>query len=368
MGQSAPDYILFPHTTLSEEDCRRLSILVPSVSLLQVVRPPAVPKWAGDIFPGWPVPLSDDEINQVSLYLRSCKDFAELHGEDGILACMGREWTEAFEETRVQIQSELKGKAPQSPDRRQGLVLEASAFLEMARELDEREMEIDTGLVRLGGLEEQFRKILGIEDDDDLAEAAGALSPRLVPDQAGLRFMLARRAACWLRLFASRQAKESPVLIAVADDIAQEIVEPVRAARARNGEGHEVLHTQLATIPDPSALSPEAFLELRLELAREEIASSFQRTLQAVLADPSDSARLDKLESDAGLLHAALDRIRTKTGADSPRAIVLSLYRIDGFGISDLWRCTDRAGIQAWEPDGPEVPGPFLLLSLGRGA
>ncbi|MCE5243626.1 MAG: hypothetical protein ABFD98_02400 [Syntrophobacteraceae bacterium] len=367
MGQSAPDYFLFPHTTLSEEDCRRLSILVPSVSLLQVVRPPAVPEWAGDVFPGWPVLLSDDEVKQVSLYLRSCKDFAELHGEDGILACMGRDWTEAFEETRIQIQSELKGKTPQSPDRRQGLVLEASAFLEMARELDEREMEIDTGLARLGGLEEEFRKILGIEDDDDLAEAAGALSSRLVPDQAGLRFMLSRRAACWLRLFASRQAQESPVLIAVAGDIAQEIVEPARAARARNGEGHGVLHRQLATIPDPFALSPEAFQELRLELAREGIASSFQRALQSVLADPSDSSRLDKLASDAGLLQAAIDRIQAKTGAYSPRTIVLSLYRIDGFGISDLWRCIDRAGIQAWEPDGREARGPLLLLYLGRG-
>ena len=56
------------------------------------------------------------------------------------------------------------GNVPRTWSLGQKKTIQAALFLEIARELDEKELEIESSYVRLNAIEEEFRDIVGIEE------------------------------------------------------------------------------------------------------------------------------------------------------------------------------------------------------------
>ena len=90
--------------------------------------------------------------------------------------------------------------------------VQAAIFLEIARELDEKELEIASSYAHLNAIEQEFHDILGIEDEEsDRAETN--LTPALAPDTNGLLYMLPRRIQSWFRMLSLKPPESMPVFV-----------------------------------------------------------------------------------------------------------------------------------------------------------
>ena len=159
-------YFLFPQTVLSERDFCLFSYLVPELHMLQILRPPAIPEWGTRQFSDWPAITDQGMIEAVRGSLRSYQDFAAIHGEETGLASISHEHIAGeYSESRLQIQTDLRKKETPAAELSRAMLTEASVFLEMARDLDEREIELETGIALVDRLESEFREILGISSD-----------------------------------------------------------------------------------------------------------------------------------------------------------------------------------------------------------
>jgi len=147
---------------LREKDVRPLSILLSRLGILQVLRGPVLPSCAGERIDAWPVISDSEDLERIRLYLKGYFDFAEQLGEKGLLACRG--WIALAGEdleSRFRIQDRVRGEGSEEEDRKERLLLEAAIFHEIARNLDEKELEVVSGMVEVERLEEEFRRILG---------------------------------------------------------------------------------------------------------------------------------------------------------------------------------------------------------------
>jgi len=225
-------YFLFPHLTLSSSDLMNLYIVPPRLRVLEIARPAAIPEWAQERMSGWPV-LGSEEI---SSHVRSCLegylDFARVHGgPGGMLGFLNRALDEN-DEPRYRIQEELRGKCPPDMDPARKEIFQAALFLEIARELDEKELEIESGYDRLNAIEQEFREILGIEDDES-ERAQANITPVLAPDANGLLYMLPKRIESWFKMLALRPVEGMPVFVACFPEVIEETVEMARSGKNR---------------------------------------------------------------------------------------------------------------------------------------
>ncbi len=115
-------------------------------------------------------------------------------------------------------------------------LLEAAIFLEMARDLEEKEIELEAGFNQISSLEGAFREVLGISDEEELADAIETLSPPLRSEKAYLSFMLPKRIESWLRLFSNNLPEACPTLVTTSEQVLEELFEPVRVACERTGK------------------------------------------------------------------------------------------------------------------------------------
>jgi hypothetical protein len=240
MPSTTPQYFLFPYTALSDRDCRLLSLLLPRLSVLQVILAPVVPAWFQEQVAGWPVLTEPEDLKNVELCLKGYREFAVVHGENSVLSSLSLDQiSRDFAETRFHLQAKLKQKSPREPDDRTLSLLEAAIFLEMARDLDEKEMEVEAGLTKIDSLEGEFREILGITDEDELADTTEILSPPLRAEKAYLSFMLPKRIESWLRLFCNMMPQACPTLVTTSEPVLEELFDPVRAECEQAGRTFE---------------------------------------------------------------------------------------------------------------------------------
>lgn len=363
MIQDEPGILLFPHTILSERDFRHLSLLLPGFSLLQVVRPPSVPEWARVS----PLPVIEDEsrIEQIQLYLSGYRDFAQIHGEGSLLGGLNRYWPEADLESRFGIQHDLKGKPPLELDLKGRLVLEAAVFLEMARDLDEKEMEMESGLFEAAGLEEKFREILGISDEREIEEPMETLTPPLAPDRTYLSFMLAKRIAFWFRLFCLKPSHARSVLMAIIPEAVDVLLDPLRIEGYRTGCPLHPLQVELGCIPALEALSHEAFQTLVGELDASGARESWWKTLGDLLKDPQNQSLLKDAEAGIKSLAKSVEDFLKKAGWEGTGIVGLNLVCSDRWSGCDLWKNADRNGYEALSENlrAEGTQPPLLFLS-----
>ena len=84
MSLTNRSFTLFPHTVASEEDCRALCILLPAVSVLKIIEPPAVPRWA-EYCVVIENALADPELEKkVRLQMKGYKNLAEVVGDGAV--------------------------------------------------------------------------------------------------------------------------------------------------------------------------------------------------------------------------------------------------------------------------------------------
>ena len=366
MNDNASPYFLFPHTLLFEAHYRHLSLLLPELSILQVARPSEPPGWGRDQFSLWPAIRDDEKVEQVKAYLNAYQNLADMYGGEGFLASLTQHWTknDPLQESRFRIQSMIRGQGlPDEKDIKEWLFLEAAVFLELARDLDEKEKELEFSISRLDRLEEEFREIVGITDNEELEEEVSkTMIPSLAPSPDQLAFMIPKRIACWYRIAASRWTGESfPYLVAIKEEVVEELLEPVLAEKERENKPLDLLQTDLAAIPSLHRLSPEAFLILKQELETSDFLASYRQNLEKAIENPDDASLHETLTASAKTLSKYVELFCRKNDVPQEGQISLKLTHLKDCTHGELWKKLDKAGYEELGGTLPTTKGISLL-------
>ena len=338
-------YVLFPYTILSERESRHLSVLLPCLSVLQVIRPPAVPNRLREQVTGWPVVTEPEQIEAIKRCLKGYQQFAAVHGENSVLASLSLDQiSRDFAETRFRIQTQLKKNDADESENWETLLLEAAIFLELARDLDEKEAEQEASLTHIDNLEGKFREILGISDEEDRDDAAETLSPPLRAEQSYLSFMLPKRIESWLRLFFNRMPEACPILVTTAEQVLEELFEPVRAEYERTGRTFEPSRIVLGSFPALDDLPPEDFLSLLGNPEASGLVASYWRCLESVLLSPHDLSATEQMSQAADTLQDYLHHYRKEAGRPEGAEIQMEVVFDSELRWSTLRKYCERAG------------------------
>jgi hypothetical protein len=342
MALDAMQYLLFPYTILSEMEYRHLSILLPRLSVLQVIRPPAIPNWLQEMVTGWPVIMEQEQIEAIKLCLKGYQQFATVHGENSVLSSLSLDQiSRDFAESRFRIQTQLKRDNPDDSGVSENALLEAAIFQEMARDLDEKEIEVEASFEGIDSLEGEFREILGISDDEELADTVETMVPPLRVEKAYLSFMLPKRIQSWFRLFCNRMPKASSALVTTSEQVVEEILEYLRVEYDRAGRALQLSRMPLASIPALDGLSTEEFLTMISDPEASGLSTTYWNSLDNVLASPHDSTNHAELSRAADTLQDYLHNYRTEAGSSGDRAIRMDLVYEAGLGWSSIRKWCD---------------------------
>jgi hypothetical protein len=319
-------FMVFPYTLLSEKEYLQLSLLLPELSILQVLRPPAVPEWLPQMFTGWPAVTGQDQLETIRLCLKGYQEFATVHGESSVLASLSLDQiARDFSESRLQIQSELKKSPAKAPDDGEIQVLEAAIFLEMARDLDEKDLEVETGLARIASLEGEFREILGISEDEVEDDVMESLSPPLRAGQTNHSFMLPKRIESWFRLLFNHMPSACPVLVTTTNRAIEELFEGLRGKEGPAGNMPEPTRIPLGVIPAMDDLRSEDFLGLLSDPEASGILGSYWQELKSTILAPGDPSRRATLSQAADTLLDYLHHYRRELGLSAGRKVSIDL-------------------------------------------
>ncbi len=366
-------YFLFPHTTVSENHFRNLCIFLPRVSVLEIARQASIPEWAQKSFSGWPVVRSEDLSARIGSRIDGYRTFAQVHGgPGGILGFLSRALDE-IDEPRFRIQEQLREKLTPEMDPAQKEIVQAALFLEIARELDEKELEIQSGYARLNAIEEEFRDILGIEDEE--SERAANISPALAPDTNGLLYMLPRRIESWFRLLSVEPIEGMPVFVACFPEVIEETLEIIRAGCERVGKEFSTDTHLMGSIPGLDGLGAKQFRTLIEAPGMSELLSSCHRDLEGFIrsaagtefriksgtgSDPGGE-KAAELQGKRRLLQNAFEQFCRKCDVPEGNKINLDLTIVENVFLADvpgLSGVSTGSGAGVWPPV-------FLSISAG---
>jgi len=325
MQTDLPSYFLFPHLTLAEDDLRTLSVFLPNCNIMEIVHPAIIPEWLRDRFQGRPAIPEKDFSVRIESCIKGYGTLAHVHGGGaGILALLGQARGDTLE-TRLRIQEELRGKCPSDLDEQHRKIFQAAVFLEIARELDEKEIELQGSYVQLNALEREFRGILGIAGEDEADEAETNLSPPLIPDRAGALFMLPTRIESWLQLFSLQPAQGLPVYVANHPDVIAETVEIIRSAHGSSGEFTPV-RISLGSFPGLDQLGSKQFRSLTEAPGIPALLDSYRRDLDKFILEAAGTKNPDELVSKSKPLKHRLDEFCSRCALSGSNRVNLSLY------------------------------------------
>lgn len=333
------DYWLFPYTVLSAKEYRHLSVLLPRLSALEVVRLPAVCGASYARLEGWKVIGQPDLLNKIGLILKGYKEFAELHGESSLLASLGHDQIASdFAESRFRIQGRLKGKHPANIDLAEKSLVDAAVFIEIARDLDEKEIELEASLDKVDRLEERFREILGISDEDEVMDTIESLSTPIVLDRSYLSFMLKERFAAWFRLLCHHPPDHFPVLVTTCGDAPKELLEPFRSEIERTGKALELDKTVMASIPALDHLPTEEFMRLVNEPQFCDLLNAYWVSLEITIASPKERVPGSSLAHNASSVEGYLEEFCNQLGMNTMRRVKMELHHMPELSLEMVCR------------------------------
>jgi hypothetical protein len=290
-----------------------------------------------------------------------------MHGTGGLLAAVSSDWGRTgARESRFSIQSTLRGNAPAPPDPEEQLLFEAAVFLELARDLDERDMDLESGSLQVDKLEAEFRNILGAVDEVELQEMRDVATYSISSDKTNISFMLRKRMAYWYRLFANMERIEPTILTVLTQEVIDELLEPVRTKWAHEGKELKVSKIPLATIPTLDRLEPKAFLELRQKLEEPDSPlASFRQELEKTLKAPQPltlESGMD-IQAEAENCRKYVEDFCRQSKAPGQQQVHLTLIRFENMTHDDFWRYLDDLGYEMWEGELSSM-GPAVMLSI----
>lgn len=345
MASTTPQYFLFPHTVLPEREWRLLSLLLPQLSVLQVISPPAVPLWLREQVAGWPVLKEPEDLENVKLCLRGYREFAAVHGENTMLSSLSHDQiSEDFADSRFRLQAELKRKGSRGPDHRKLPLLEAAVFLEMARDLEEKESEVEHGLSEIDRLEGAFREVLGISDEEELTEALATLNPPLRAEHASRFHMLPERIASWLQLLSHRLPLTCPVLVTTTERVVEELLDPLQIERERAEKPFEPTRVTLSSLPAMDDLPLEDLLSLFSNPEATPLLTACWQGLEEALGAVHDSAAREPLFQATEVLTDYLYGYRQELGLPPGATVLTDLIFDETLRWGALGNYCDRTG------------------------
>ena len=357
--------ILFPHTVMSQTEYRDLSLLVPQVSLLQNLGPPNIPEWGQEHFLAYPGVQDEALRKRVQLYLKGYQDFADRHRGSDMLAALRHELSADDGETsRFLLQSELRGKPPQAPNPMEWLLLEAAVFLELARDLDLKEIDLETGFHQLEELEGAFRQILGSTEDEEFKEVIDASGSALVPDQNRLSFLLSKRLVSWYRLAAAGRFAPPFATISISKDVVEELIDPIQSECESAGRIFNLVQIPVATLPSIHQLQPQQFVELHRELKNAGSLLRYWDALTEVVNGPHEKARREQLDDEVQVLRDHVDSFLIEKTARTKQQMALVLTHMEGIGHNEYWKGLDKAGYEKFHTGQSELSLQPVLLHL----
>ena len=329
------NYFLFPHTTLSENHFRNLCVFLPRLSVLEIARQASIPEWAQENFSGWPVLRGGELSTQIGSCVEGYRAFAQVHGgPGGMLGFLSRALDET-DEPRYRIQEKLRGSCPPDLDPAQKEIVQAAIFLEIARELDEKELEIASSYAYLNAIEQEFRDILGIEDEElDLAETN--LTPALAPDTNGLLYMLPRRIESWFRMLSLQPLEGMPIFVGCFPEVIEEAVEMVRTRCERDGKKFSAATYSLGSIPRLNGLGSKQFRTLIEAPGMPDLLSSCHHDLEDFIMSAARSENPDELKGKGRLLQSAFQRFCRKCDAPEGDQVSLNVTLVENVSPGDV--------------------------------
>lgn len=360
------EFHLFPHAQLPEAALRHLGILLPRLSLQRIIHPPVLPDWIEGRFTGFGVLEDDDITSKIELYLKGFKDIAGLFGENALLGPMSRGMGNDEEESRIGIQSKIRGRGIHDPDAEHLALIEAGVFMEMARNLDREEMELDHGLERSNKMEDEFREILGITGGEGPGEADDTITPRLSREKTYVLYMLSKRIAFWSRLFLHAHPDGTPVLVTLLPEIIEEVLDPVRTRCEKAGKAFSVERFPLVSIPSLENLPTEDFLILVAGLKESGVLKAYWDSLDRLTQNPLDGTARGENGKAGGILREKIEALCSKSGALPAPAVGMTLIRPAFGDEDDFWESLDREAKTLWHGKKFAPPRAFLCLGNAR--
>ena len=214
-------------------------------------------------------------------------------------------------------------------------IVQAAVFLEIARELDEKELEIASGYARLNAIEQEFRDILGIEDEEsDRAETN--LTPALAPDTNGLLYMLPRRIESWFRMFSLQPLESMPIFVGCFPEVIEEAIEMIRTGCERDGKEFSAATHLVGSIPRLDALGSKQFRTLIEAPGMSDILSACRHGLEDFIMSAALSESPSELQAKGRLLQSAFQRFCRKCEAPEGDQVSLKVTLVENASHGDV--------------------------------
>ena len=329
------NYFLFPHMTLSVNDFRNLGIFLPRLSVLEITRQASFPQQAEGRFSGWPALRGEELSTVLSSCIEGFRAFAQVHGGPGGVLASLSQLLDEIDEPRYKIQEEIRGKCPPELEPSQKKTIQAALFLEIARELDEKELELESSYARLNAIELEFRDILGIEDDR-LESAETSLSPPLAPDTNGLLYMLPRRIETWFQMLSLQPVEGMPVFVSRFPEVVEETLEMIRAGCEQKKKEFSTATYLLGSIPRVDGLGRKQFQTLMEAPGMPELLSSCHRELDDFIKRAAGGENVAELEGKSRSLQSAFEKLCRKCDVTEGDKVSLAATLVNNISLNDV--------------------------------
>ncbi|MHC1726466.1 MAG: hypothetical protein AB9866_10730 [Syntrophobacteraceae bacterium] len=330
------NYYLFPHLTLSERDFRSLYLFLPRLNLLEILQPASIPEWGRDKISCLPAIGDEQMLSHIKSCVQGYRDFAEIHGANrGSMGFLSQVMAEKLE-PRYLIQEELRGKCPPDFYSSHKELLQACVFLEISRELDERELDLESGYAQVDALEKEFRGILGISDEDE-AEEAGFTLP-LAPDSSGLLFMLPKRMESWFRLLSFHNKDGIPVLIGCHSEVIEQTLELIREGCTKAGKEITTAGFSLGSLPRFEGLGQKQFRSIIDAPETRELLASYWRDLEALVRKSAEVGNREAIETGSDILRRRLETFCRNCDTPGKDHVELRLTVAENVSVADIFQ------------------------------
>ncbi|SFM67012.1 hypothetical protein [Thermodesulforhabdus norvegica] len=295
---------LFPFTVLPESFYRFASLVLPSVNVLEVLRPPQFPPWNRGELRAFRVIKRDEDRRKIAAIYRGYQDLARVHGEKHLIDTISllKEHDE-WEESRLRLRSAIRTPEENKVSDEWVRFVEAALIMELARDLDERDIELDADLSKVHELESQFRLSLGLEEefDEDVDDSVRITAEHL-PQRSYFGYMIPKRITSWLRLYRQAFIGEplgAPVLLCVTREVVEELVDPLRTKIERaGGEWKEEFVFNVRVINVFEKMAVEEFEKFRTEVLKYD-RRPFWDALARFVDEPELGDVLSELKTEA---------------------------------------------------------------------
>lgn len=345
--QNATRYFLFPHAVMAEHEARLLALFLPNLHLLEILNPVQLPDWSRGHFASYPALQDQDLSERVRRYLHDYLNFVEVHRDSDTLSLLGQEkHAEGDDPSRFLLQSELRGRPQQRPDMPAWLRLEAAAFLELAHELDERELELESHYRRMEELEKGFREILGVIDGEEMEEFIETVNPPLISDHSRFSYQLARRILSWYRLFADNLSQPDIIPVALTREVAGELADPVQTWCERSGKEFRMEHRSVASLPNLADLSHADFTSLWHKLVESRKLHSYWQALDNAVLHPREQVCWEDTGRQLSGVREQIFEFALEHNVHPKGQGILVMSHILGVSHHDLWRLLDKTGFE----------------------